>query len=159
MDKTLLKKDTIFNNENIMLYMWDIGENDINETVEAVTSAYPVLDYVVKGNFIYVATHNANINESMFDLETAYTYCINTFNKSEPYFETEIGNKNTIVDKNIFLVLPMGTDVFDLQPKTIKDFKEHVVDHIEYFMGQRDEELFDKLFEQLYNNTNYESKM
>lgn len=150
MDKTLLKKDTVFYNEDIVLYMYEIITHSAEDTVKAVTSAYPVLDYTVKGNFIYVTLPKASVNESMFDLEIAYKYCINTFINSEPYFETEIGHMNTIVDKDVFVVLPMGTDVFDLIPKTVDAFKEKVLDHIEYFMNQRDEKLFDNLLKKLY---------
>lgn len=151
MVKSLLKKDTIFQNDNKSLYMWEMDKDRIQETINAVTNAYPVIDYVVKGNFIYVETKFRNVNKDEFDLERAYTYCINTFNKSQPYFESEIGDDNTIVDKHMFVVLPLGTSVFDLQPKTSNEFKEHLLDHIEQWMGQKDEKLFDKLFKELYN--------
>ena len=90
--------------------------------------------------------------EDDFDLETAYRCCIHTFNKSQPYFESEIGDDNTIIDKHMFVVLPMGQDVVDLQPKTTDKFKEHLLDQIEQWIGQRDEKLFDKLFKELYNS-------
>lgn len=156
MEKSLLKQDIIFEKDNKSLYMWEITNNRIQETINAVTNAYPVIDYVLKGNFIYVETKFRNVNKDEFDLESAYTYCINTFNKSQPYFESEIGDDNTIVDKSIFVVLPMGTDVFELLPKTTQEFKEHLLDHIEWWMEQRDEKLFDKLFKQLYNSNKAE---
>ena len=152
MEKSLLKQDIIFEKDDMSLYMWEITNNRIQETIDAVTSAYPVLDYVVKGNFIYVATKNAHVINEEFDLCTAYSSCIKVFNNSQPYFDSEISYENTIVDKDTFTILPMGTDVFELLPKTTQEFKEHLLDHIEWWMEQRDEKLFDKLFKQLYNS-------
>ena len=151
MDKLILKGDMIFRKDDLSIFMSEIVNERIQETIDAVTSAYPVLDYVVKGNFIYVATKNAHFINEAFDLCTAYSSCIKVFNDSQPYFETEISYENTIVNKDTFTILPMGTDVFDLQPKTNKEFKENVLDHIEEWTGKRDEKLFDKLFKQLYN--------
>ena len=48
MVKSLLKKDTIFQNDNKSLYMWEMDKDRIQETINAVTNAYPVIDYVVK---------------------------------------------------------------------------------------------------------------
>lgn len=151
MEKSLLKPDTIFEKDDRSLYMWKIDSDRMQETINAVTLAYPVTDYVVKGNFIYVETKRRNLNKDDFDLETAYRCCIHTFNKSQPYFESEISDDNTIINKHMFVVLPSGQDVVDLQPKTTDKFKEHLLDQIEQWMGQKDEKLFDKLFKELYN--------
>jgi len=148
----ILKRDILFETNDLLLYMFNIIDNNIQKTVDAVTNAYPVLDYVVKSNWIYVITKSPRIEDiKYFDIETAYTYCINTFNKSQPYFESEICKDNVLLTKDTFNIMPMGTDVFDLQPKTNKEFKENVLDQVEECTGQRNEKLFDKLFKELYN--------
>lgn len=154
MDQVILKKDIIFDSNDCQLYMYDISDHETDKVVDAVLKTYPVLDYVVKGNFIYVATSSAKCNEDKFDLKTAYESCIRSWNRSQPYLENEIGHGNTIIDDNVFVVLPMGTDVFELHKKTTPQFREHILNQIEYFSNQRNEDLFDKLFEQLYTKLN-----
>ena len=149
----ILKRDIIFQTDELLLYMFEIYDNNIQETVDAVINAYPILDYVVKGNWIYVITKAPRIEDiKYFDIDKAYRYCINTFNKSQPYFESDICEESILLTKDTFNIMPMGTDVFDLQPKTNKEFKEHLLNHIEQWIGQRDEKLFDKLFKELYNS-------
>ena len=129
MEQKFLKKDLKFYNKNFLLFMYDLSspDNEVDEVVEAIHNVYRVDDYVIKGNFIYANFLLGEQKLDEIDLTTAYTYCIKTYSKSYPYFESELDYLNIFGNKDYFFFTPNGADVFDLVKCDEYMFKNIVV--------------------------------
>ena len=150
MEQSILKKDTIFTGNGLRIFMFMRHElDDFDVIVPIVKKVYPVLDYTIKGDCLFVVTQDANIKWDKFDLKTAYAYCIRAYKHTGKYFETDITEENIIVDKSGFFVLPQGCDVFDMQEMSKEEFKENTLNEIENLTGQKDTVLFDQIVEEI----------
>lgn len=157
MEQTFLKSDTIFSNGKQRLFMYtehfmlEPDDTPLSEVAKVVCTIYPVIDYTIKENTLYVLTEEAYFDIELFDLKSAYTHCINAYNKSQPYFETDITHENVIVKENTFKILPSSSCVFSQRKRTLQEFRDNTIQELHNLTQQKDEEMFDKLLKKLYN--------
>jgi len=157
MEQQILKPEIIFTNGIHKLYcyteFYKLEPDDISleQVMETVCMVYPIIDYTIKGNTIYALTQEAEYNRDCFDLETAYTACIVKYNKSQPFFETDITEETVVVKNKSFDILPSSPDVFAQNPITLDDFKRNTIQELYTLFGVKDEQMFDNLLKSLYN--------
>lgn len=150
MESKILKSEIILNSDTQRVYMYTKCQlENIDKIIDTIYKIYDVDYHILKGNILLVFTKlpRVNITEHFLpdQLENIYRTCVLKFKQSQPYFDTDITKSNVILDQDMFDILPMGTDAFDLHPMAQQNFRQTVLQGIYDITGFKNEDMFDKI--------------